>query len=52
MRALPEPNHEPIGFSHEVFPTSRRWLGLALLMILTIATAVAAAVRLVGIADP
>ncbi|HEX6207798.1 MAG TPA: hypothetical protein VF058_05495 [Actinomycetota bacterium] len=52
MRPLPEPSHAPIGFSYEVYPTSRRWLGLALLVILTMAVAVAAAVRLVGIADP
>ncbi len=47
MRTLPEPSHEPVGFSYETFPESQRWSFLALLVIVTIAAGVAAAVRLV-----
>lgn len=47
MRTLPESNHEPVGFSYETFPESRRWNLLALLVIVTIAAGVAAAVWLV-----
>lgn len=47
MRTLPDPSHEPVGFSYETFPESRRWSLLALLVIVTIAAGVAAAVRLV-----
>jgi len=47
VRILPEPSHEPVGPSGETFPESRRWSVLALLVMVTIAGGVAAAVRLV-----
>lgn len=45
-RIFPEPDHEPIGFSDEVFPRSRRWLGLLLLILPVAAAGVIAAVLL------
>jgi len=46
VRILPEPSHDPVGPSYETFPGSRRWTALALLVMVTIATGLAAAVRL------
>ena len=47
-RIYPEPDHEPIGFSDEVFPRSRRWLGLLFLIVPVAAAAGVAAVLLEG----
>lgn len=46
MRVLPEPSHEPVGFSDEAFPGSRRWIALAVVVIVAIAAGVAAALLL------
>jgi hypothetical protein len=46
VRVLPEPSHEPVGFSYETFPGSRRWIALAAVVIVTIAAGVAAALLL------
>ena len=47
-RIYPEPDHEPIGFSDEVFPRSRRWLGLLALIVPVAAAAAVAALVLDG----
>jgi hypothetical protein len=41
----PEPDHEPIGLSDEVFPRSRRWLSLLALIVLVAAAGVVLALR-------
>jgi hypothetical protein len=45
-RISPEPDHEPIGFSDEVFPRSRRWLGLLALIVPVAAAGIVAALVL------
>lgn len=46
-RIHPEADHEPIGSSDEVFPSSRRWMALLSLIVLVAAAGAAAAVLLV-----
>lgn len=45
-RIYPEADHEPIGFSDELFPLSRRWLALLLLVVPMVAASVAALILL------
>lgn len=39
VKIYPEPQHEPVGFSDEVFPPSHRWryAGIAILVVLAAA---------------
>ena len=46
VKIHPEPHHEPVGLSDELYPVSARWLIAGVAILIVLGTAVAAAIVL------